>query len=300
MKLLRLSYWLLISWVLVLTNPGAYAKTSESKIELEIENQVVRGTLTKVDQKDAPIVILVHGFTGDQKGPLIKDTEDGVFQRMTKHFTQQNMSVFAFDFLGHGVSDGKFENFTYERMIKTATIVFDWIKEHPDFENSKIAMAGWSQGGLISSHVAAKRPELDALILLAPLTNPLAAWTAAIGWEKYIKFIGTNVQTIHEIDFDNGQPPVKINTKLFQELAIYQTTSALAHYKNPLLVIMAEHDDIIRPQPYLGDMYTQYHRGKTDLLILDTDHVWSYHEGPEVVDLKLIPAINNWLAENLN
>ncbi|HLV20816.1 MAG TPA: alpha/beta fold hydrolase [Polyangiaceae bacterium] len=98
-------------------------------------------------------VILTHGSMGDRSelGPEIRILADAGY------------GVLAFDWPGHGHSDGVVEWGAAEReALRAAT---DWIARRPDVDAERIGVFGFSMGGYIVAQVAAVDPRLRAVVL---------------------------------------------------------------------------------------------------------------------------------------
>ncbi|MCI5866695.1 MAG: alpha/beta fold hydrolase [Methanosphaera sp.] len=85
----------------------------------------------------------------------------------------QSMGVaaFVFDFRGGGydsLSDGKICDMTLTSEVEDLECVIEFIKDLEFINNDSIYLAGHSQGGFISSLVANKRSDINALFLFAP------------------------------------------------------------------------------------------------------------------------------------
>ncbi len=110
-------------------------------------------------QDKYPLMILVHGFTGNMEEVHnigIKDT-----------FISSNFAVLRVDMFGHGKSDGEFENHTLYKWISNIMTVTDYAKQL-DFV-SDLYLCGHSQGGLLTAIAAGMRPDdYKAIFLMSP------------------------------------------------------------------------------------------------------------------------------------
>ncbi|KZK91095.1 Alpha/beta hydrolase family protein [Pseudovibrio sp. Ad5] len=274
------------------------AGAAERVVSIPVDNQSVVGTLETAAQENAPIAILLHGFTGTRDELPVKETEEGVFSRMARLLAERGVSSLRIDFRGSGESDGKWEDTTFSGQIKDAVTTIDWVRAQEQFKGTKIALIGWSQGGLVASHAAAARPDVDTIVLMAPATNPLVTFTGLFGTELVNKAMTADPETPI-----TGSLPWGVETTLkarfYQEMPVTSPLAAMAHYDGPLLVMMGLKDALIRPQPAIGGAWMTYHDGEEKLVVLDTDHVWSAFEGPQMINEQVVPAILGWFDTQL-
>ena len=115
------------------------------------------GNLQVTDEK-APLIILSHGFNGSHMGN----------QDFADFFASHGFSAFCLDFCGGGResrSEGAFEDMSVLTEAQDLSMAIDYFK--PRF--SAIFLWGASQGGFVSTYVAAQRPgDVRALAIEFP------------------------------------------------------------------------------------------------------------------------------------
>ncbi|UTY27847.1 alpha/beta hydrolase family protein [Treponema putidum] len=109
-----------------------------------------------------PLVILSHGFGGNR----------GSVRNYAKFFVEQGIAAYIFDFIGGGnniKSGGKMTDMSVLTEAKDLMIILDHLKTDERFNAEQIFLFGESQGGFISTYVAAERPdEVAGSVLLYP------------------------------------------------------------------------------------------------------------------------------------
>ncbi len=163
---------------------------------------------------------------------------------------------------------------------------------------SRIAILGWSQGGLVASHTAKARPQVKAVSLWAPVANPLYTYPALLSQEVVTKAWGSAPETEITAKLPWGADTT-LKAAFYQQLPIYSTPAALANYDGPLQVIVGLKDTLVTPQPASGEILLQYHEGPEELVPVETDHVFDAFVGPDVIDGKMVPATLAWLKAHL-
>ncbi|MET0182416.1 MAG: alpha/beta hydrolase [Caulobacterales bacterium] len=102
-----------------------------------------------------PTFVWLSGFKSDMAGAKA--------QALAEWAEQTGQSFLRFDYSGHGVSGGAFEDGTIGRWLADALTIIDAQSDGP------LVLIGSSMGGWISLLVACARPErIKALLLIAP------------------------------------------------------------------------------------------------------------------------------------
>lgn len=139
-------------------------KTDQRTVEdVYIENASMGklyGELKCPGEGPCPLVILSHGFGGNHQGN----------NDYAEYFLKQGFATFNLDFCGGGwgsKSDGTMTDMSVLTEAKDLEAVIDRFRDDPRF--TCIYLWGASQGGFVSSYVAAKRPEdVKALVIEFP------------------------------------------------------------------------------------------------------------------------------------
>ena len=217
------------------------------------------GKLSAVIQKPEgdkmPMVMLLHGFTGNKNNRPLTDTADLL--------EKNGIASIRFDFNGHGDSDGDFVNMTVLNEIEDARKVFEYVKAL-DYVSS-VSIGGHSQGGVVTSMLAGQlgAENVRAVVLFAP---------AAVLRDDAIR--GNVMGTA----YDAGNPPESV--KIFgrfdlgrdymvtsQTLPIYETAGK---FTGRVCVIHGTADRIV-PYTY-GERYHKIY-ANSELHLLDgADH----------------------------
>lgn len=137
-------------------------KITSTSVELEGGLGKIFGMLQVPDTNGKlPLVILSHPFGGSMRYMI-------PYANLLVH---HGFAVFSFDFGGGGPQPNQSEGYMREMSVlteaKDLNSVIDHFKDDPRFDS--IVLLGASQGGFVSSYVAAQRPsEIAALILIYP------------------------------------------------------------------------------------------------------------------------------------
>ncbi len=282
----------------VLTTAGA-AHAAEETVSIPVEGQAVVGTLETPDGvAGPPVVLMLHGFTGSRDELGVAETEEGVFSRTARVLAENGYASLRIDFRGSGTSEGAWADTTFSGQIADAIAAADWLKANDRVDGSRMAVLGWSQGGLVASHLGQARPELDAVVLWAPVVHPIQTYTGLLGVELVQQAFSSPADTELTAVLPWGAETT-LKAGFYHELVTTSPIAAVSGYPGPLLVIVGSEDTTVAPQPASGQVLLDYHDGKESLAVFETDHVWGAFSGPAVLDEKMLPTTLEWLDAHL-
>ena len=133
-------------------------------IEVTTDGVTIRGDLLEPEQVDsaAPVVVLVHGWTGDSSTML----------HLAEPLLAEGLPVVVFDVRSHGRSD-RAPAVTVRHFRDDLLAVLEWLqKERP---GRRIVVVGHSLGGSAAILARAKGAPIDGLALVASPANLFAA-----------------------------------------------------------------------------------------------------------------------------
>lgn len=263
---------------------------TESDIHIDINGQKVIGTLNVPNNSvRPPVVLMLHGFMGNRDELQVTGTDEGIYSRAARIMAEQGIASLRIDFRGSGDSDGKWEDTTFSRQIEDANAAIKWLKNNPQVNTAKIGVLGWSQGGLIASHVAKFNPEVSSVVLWAPVTHPYMTYSNLMGTDLVLEATNSDPEKKFSATTPWGNHTT-LKGKFFKEVLTMNPIGAIASYKGPLLVIRGTQDDLV----VNTEAWTAYHDGTAKLVDLDTDHVWSAFSGPQMIDNNVMPETIAW------
>ncbi|MDO6963958.1 alpha/beta hydrolase family protein [Rhizobium alvei] len=271
------------------------AFAAETVISFDVDGQKVIGTLETPDGvSKPPVVLMFHGFSGSRDELPVNNTKEGVFSRSARLLSEAGYASLRIDFRGSGESGGKWADTTFSGQIKDGIAAVDWLKSNESVDAGRISILGWSQGGLVASHVAAARPEVKSVTLWAPVAAPLYTYSAILGADS----VNKGLTSAPDVEITSKLPwgvDTTLKASFFKEMATTSPIGAIAAYPGPLQVIVGTQDTTVSPQPASGQVFLNYHNGEERLDIFETDHVFSAFTGPEVIDQKMVPSTVEWL-----
>ncbi len=209
-------------------------------------------------RKEYPLVIIMHGFTGNKDEALLTTLAD--------YLEKDGISSLRFDFNGHGKSEGRFQDMTVLNEIEDAKHIYEFASKLPGV--TSISMAGHSQGGVVASMTAGilGTDKVKSLALMAP---------AAVLREDAIR------GQLFDKHYDSLNPPAVIEifkglklgsnyVRTARDLPIYETAS---QYQGPAFMLHGT-GDVIVPYTYSLRYQRIYFNGQVKL-VEGEDHGFS-------------------------
>ena len=149
------------AFVAAQTNAAAAFKVEEQNFQRK--GMKISGALFIPDSASpVPLVILSHGFGGNR----------GSVKGYAESFAEQGIAAYIFEFIGGGnhiKSDGKMTEMSVLTEAEDLIVILDNLKADARFKPEQIFLFGESQGGFVSTYVAAMRPaDVAGLVLLYP------------------------------------------------------------------------------------------------------------------------------------
>jgi fermentation-respiration switch protein FrsA (DUF1100 family) len=271
---------------------------AESNVKIDAGGRGLVGVLNLPDNVEKPpVVLMLHGFTGQKNEFPIATTERGLFAYTAERLAEKGIASLRIDFHGSGESGGAWEDTTFSGQIKDAVSAFDYLQALSGVDTTKVGILGYSQGGLVGGHLAALRPEAAAVVLWAPVTNPVSTYGTIMGADTVAKALaGPDDATITAKLSWGGE--TKLKGAFFKELPLVTPIGAIGRYSGPLRVVVGARETIVTPQPAAGQILLDYHTGPEDLVVVDSDHDWNAGATKATVDEVLIPKTVEWFTTN--
>lgn len=274
----------------------AKGEVEEARITIDVKGQKVVGTLaTPKGKAPAPVVLLLHGFTGTRDEMPLTDIGEGVFSRAARLWAERGYASLRIDFRGSGESEGAWADTTFDGQIEDALAALAYLKSEKRVAGERVAVVGWSQGGLVATAVAGRTPELRAVGLWAPVVNPPLTYTALFGPETMRTAPSAKAPVKATI---LGTAETTMNSPFFQGVYGIDPVAEMARYEGPLFVAVGTKDEIVAPQPAMGALLLKYHEGPEELWVRDMDHEFNGTKTLEFVD-EMAPTTIGFLAEYL-
>jgi dienelactone hydrolase len=271
------------------------AMAAESDISIDQNGVPMMGTLNLPDGvENPPVVLMLHGFTGSRNEFPVAGGDVGLFTHAAAQLAEAGIASLRIDFTGSGQSGGAWEDTTFSTQIADAVSAFDYLQALDGVDGDRVAILGYSQGGLVASHAADLRPESASVVLWAPVTNPLDTYAGLVTQEVVDRALAAPADEEITAPLSWGGETT-LKARFFQELVTTSPVAALSGYPGPVAVIVGTKETIVAPQPAAGQVLLNYHDGEEILVEVDSNHDWNALKTFETVDTVLLPATVDWL-----
>lgn len=115
-----------------------------------------------------PAVVLIHGSGPNDRDETMYGHKP--FRLLSAWLTEAGYAVLRYDKRGVGESGGTTQGATIVDFAADAEAAFDFLRSRSDIDGRHIGLLGHSEGGMVAPLIAARRPEVAWLVLLAPPT----------------------------------------------------------------------------------------------------------------------------------
>lgn len=238
------------------------AKGEPDMKEYYIDNDGIKlhAKLDMPDNKDkCPLVIVVHGYTGDMEEAHIAGTAAAI--------KEAGFAALRVEMYGHGKSGGEFKNHTLFKWVTNMLAVVDHVKTL-DFVTD-LYICGHSQGGLLVMLIAGMCPDLfKAVIPLSPAWMiPECARTG--------EFLGSKIDPVNipEEFIQNDEHVLSGN--YIRVAQLIHVEDEIARYSGPVLIIHGDEDEAV-PYEY-GKKAAELYKNARLVTIEGDDHCYNKH-----------------------
>jgi dienelactone hydrolase len=261
----------------------ALAQPTEQRVELLSGGQTFIGTLATPEGDPAPVVLLLHGFTGSRDELPIPNTEDGVFSRAARLLAESGYASLRIDFRGSGesIADMTYEATTFEGQVADALAAVDYLQALDRVDGDDVYVIGWSQGGLVASAVAARAEGLDAVALWQAVGDPEATYGGLLGAETMAAGMAAEPDQTITAALPWGAE-VGLNGAFFDGIESIDPMAEIAAYAGPLFVTQGTLDTTVMPA--VADAFIAAHEGPEELWTAEMDHVFNVFTTTETFD----------------
>jgi len=234
----------------------------QKTFSISVNNFSVKGILENPGSRK--LVILVHGFTGDLRGP------NNIFEKLSDKMQQLDYAVMRFSFRGAPPSGGDYIDMTVDEQVADLRKVVEYARS---LGYSDIALLGESMGGAIVGK--AYDSQVKAVIF----------WYPAFDFADCLfkDFLTTeSQQTLAERGYLLSDD-FKVGKRFVDEIPNVDLYSKVGEITCPVLFLHGDADTDV-PSRQSERAYQIAHAPKEIHIIKGADHCFEY-EQTEVIDL---------------
>jgi uncharacterized protein len=192
-------------------------------------NETLRGDLFFTRAPGETAIVFVHGFASNRRGEKSLAIEDAC--------TNAGLTFAAFDFRGHGESDGSMRDLRASRLLEDLAAVRDCLTARGI---RRLFLIGSSMGGMASAWFALQSAEVHACVFIAPAFRFLERrWHSLSDMEReYWRQAG-------HVRYKNEHVDVEVGYCLVEEWQSYLFEQLVSRWTKPALIFHGLADDTV-------------------------------------------------------
>lgn len=262
---------------------SAAAQMHEEVVTLVSDGQPFVGTLARPDGAAAPVVLLLHGFTGSRDELATDHVPSGVFGHTAAQLAEAGYASLRIDFRGSGESlaDLSFADTTFEGQVRDGLAALDYLANAESVLGDEVYVIGWSQGGLVASAVAGRSGAPRAVALWNAVGTPMQTYGGLFGDDAVQDAIAATPDAAMAFALPWGAE-VTLKGGFFDQVAQFDPLAEIAAYKGPLLVAQGDKDTVVLPEN--GPKYIEAHSGPERLWTAEMDHAFNVFAEASTLD----------------
>lgn len=326
--------------------PFPYATEDVTFATTTEEGHTLAGTFSHPDANEpVPAVVLISG-----SGPHTRTGETAGHETLTvlaDHLTRQGIAVLRYDERGQGESESTLRGATTPMLADDVRGALTYLQDRSEVDAERISLVGHSEGGLIAGYLGARHPELvDVLVLVgspgipgdAILGDQLASSAERAGMQSSRVDAQVEVQQrvfdILKQDADSTTIVSDLRAFIaetsglaegemvegeirslmdpwFRFFVQYDPTSDLQQLTQPVLALLGERDQQVRPAMNAEPLEAALHTAPTstyDVVVLDAlNHLFQtaetgapseYAQIEETMAPDVLDRIATWILEH--
>jgi len=250
----------------------------EIPIKIKFKNQLIFGVLHRPKNKNPPLLLMVHGFTGDRLG-----NPHGLFVKTAKIFCKKGYAVLRFDFRGSGDSADWFEHQNIDTELEDLKRVLNYIEKLNGINKNKIGLIGHSRGGFVSVISASKDKRIKCLVAWSPAVFMKKLWG-----KKWVKNIRKNGHVYDIYGF-------KLTKQLVnRDFEFDNIINQVKNVKAPLLILHGNKDRSV-PLYHSRELYRNANKPKKIIIIEGAYHGFFDDKNMKKLSKLTVEWFDKWL-----
>lgn len=226
-----------------------------------------------------------------------------VMVNLARGLTEEGIFCLRFDEMGHGDSEGNFEDSTIETRLSDIRCAVDFLINQTGVE--KICLLGVRFGATLAALTCADNTKIDALILISPLVEGKSyieqclrsnLTTQMMTYKKIIKDRNQLIADLmagHPVNIDG----YLLSKSLYQQIESINLLNSTVQFPQNILLLQIAKDEKQPFEKNLEKLYLQYksQNDKAVLLNVKEDYFWKDAKIYTPQKRNLQEAVLNWL-----
>jgi uncharacterized protein len=205
----------------------------EVKFRDSLGNPVI-GTLS-IPEHARSVVVISHGFSSSKESRL--------YPQLESELNALGIGTLRYDYYGHGraYSQGRkygvTSDVTLSKCVESLRAAVEYVRLRGDYE---VGLFGNSFGGLLSIIVASEDPEIKALVLKSPVTEPKELWSRRLGEKRMREWKETGI-----IHFNEVGENFELDYGFWLDLQKYDSLDLAQLISCPILIVHGTRDSVV-------------------------------------------------------
>ncbi len=213
-----------------MTTPDQATLTVEALAFPSAEGRTLRGHFSYVGHASRSVVCYVHGFGGTRSGEKATAFESAAHQR--------GWSFAAFDFHGHGESDGSMMGLRCDRLISNLETFRGQLEQR---NTTHVGVVGSSMGGWATSWFAQRNSDfVSACVLVAP-----AFYFPHTLWWRLTPEQRADWKQDGRLSYSNEWLTEELGFELIESAEQFSPSHLFASWQTPTLLFHGMEDEVV-------------------------------------------------------
>lgn len=265
----------------------SHAPADTQVVSIPVEAEALAATYTAPDgAPDAPVVLMLPAFGVPRDGVPVAGTDDQLFSRAAQALAERGYASLRIDYRGTGDSAGDPQAATMTTHVADGLAAIEWLRARAEGAPVQTAVLGWSMGAAVAPAVA-RQAQADALVMLNPALDLGTAFTFGIGADQMRAALAEGAAAQMP-----GAEDAPLSAAFLRSTLEVLPQADLALYPGPVFMAVGTQDQIVFPQPELGQAALSYHTGPNELSVRAMDHYFNTGEGAAMADAVFADAIS--------
>lgn len=245
----------------------------EIPVTFKSHGKQIVGMLHLPTRKDAPVIVICHGYFGSKTGAFYLHTDSA------REFCRKGFAVLRFDYRCSGDSEGKFENQRIKTVLEDFDSAMKFLKTIGSIDIGKVGVVGHSMGGTIAILSARKHKNIKCLV----------AWATVADYKKLLwdeEWLKDALKKGYVDRFSFGyRVPVDKTTEMFK----YNIPKEVKKLKIPVMFAHGSNDHDV-PFSHSRWLFEKTKGPKKLVKIEGADHLFV----PQIYRNKIIKETSDW------
>jgi uncharacterized protein len=261
------------------------ARANDEQVSIPSNGFSLAGTVSRPADAAGrlPAVVLMSASSTTDRDEIAAGIP--IFAQLATSLADAGFIVARYDKRGTGQSGGRPESATYDDFAADGRDVINYLGKRKDVDPKRIAVLGFGEGGWVALTLAAKESRVAALVLVGvPSAKGIelvleqqrqlfeGSQTTGPAQEKAVEQQKQILQAVVTgKGWDALSPGIRhrVDNPLYRNFLMFDPAQALAHTRQPLLVVHADLDKEV--PPYHGEQLAQL--GRSRIKAMGTDFV---------------------------